>query len=442
MKDTFRRDTSTAAVGTLLAGAGGVFLLTALLYNEWLLGALLPDLVQGPGTLRKIRLVEVYLALAGAALTALGVGALRIRWFDSITRRGWAANVLLGLLVMLVPLSIAELTLRPFIVFRFKTSIFMRDPDLGWRLRPNAEGDWVGAPVKVNAKGLRGPELDYDRTPGAFRILYLGDSVTFGFRLPSHEQSYPYQVEAVLEDRTAAAVETVNAGVGGYSPWQHYRYLKREGLRYQPDLIVLSFVLNDVTEKLELVRFGGSTEGSQLDATYKSPLDWLLSHSATVRFLQRVGARIRFGPDVREGAARVEVHEVTALVERPHEPSIVAAWEITLENLRRIFALSRERDVPILFVIFPFAFQFEDPEAMSGPQRIVSELADEHGVPVLDLLPALVEIMRKTGTGPEDYFLDADHVTARGGEVVGGIIAERIREAGWIASAEAGKVPP
>ena len=57
------------------------------------------------------------------------------------------------------------------------TTIFARDAELGWCLRPGARDSWLGAVVEINVDGMRGPEL---RTDASQRILFLGDSVVFG----------------------------------------------------------------------------------------------------------------------------------------------------------------------------------------------------------------------------------------------------------------------
>ena len=85
--------------------------------------------------------------------------------------------------------------------------------------------------------------------------------MTFGYRLKSYKQTFPYLIENLLEDKSVYEVETINSGVGSYSPWQEYTFFSTEGIKYEPDLVVVSFVLNDVTEKLGLKMFGGEGEG-------------------------------------------------------------------------------------------------------------------------------------------------------------------------------------
>ena len=42
--------------------------------------------------------------------------------------------------------------------------------------------------------------------------------------------------------------EVINMGNSSYSPILEYLYLKREGLKYGPDIVVLGFFVNDVQD--------------------------------------------------------------------------------------------------------------------------------------------------------------------------------------------------
>ena len=247
--------------------------------------------------------------------------------------------------------------------------------------------------------------------------------MTFGDGLPMAEQAFPYVVESLLENRLGRRIETVNAGVGGYSPWQEYAYLAGDGIKYAPDLVVVSFVLNDVTEKFRLRRFGGDDEGWQLQNAVSSKLEKLLMGSSIAYFARQLTARIQFGGDVRKGAKKQEGLEVEDLARHPDLPQARKAWDITLRELDDIFEYCQARGVPVLLVVFPFVFQFDDPARYSVPQQIVTRHATARGVPVLDLLPPLARLVER-GTKPRDLFLDEDHPSVQGSRIVAQILAD------------------
>lgn len=418
--------------GLLCLFAGLVCVLSCLVYNQWLLVLLDPSPPLAADTLAALHLSQLVMAMLAAMLLApawmlrRGSNDSRLaRFFSSRLR----VRVLLALLFGFLPLVLAELMARPVVPADNMTTIFVADKDLGWRLRAEVTDHWGGVPVTINKKGLCGLEIPYERTPSVPRILYLGDSVTFGYQLESYRQSFPYKIEELLEDRLDGGVETVNAGVGGYSPWQHHEFLASEGMRYKPDLVVVGLVLNDVTEKMSLVRFGGDNVGWQLAHSANTAGGWLARRLAIYRLAGQVYRRLKFGADPRQAAVAEEVNFVHDLVRRPESPRVQEAWTATLENLGRLTRFCQEKELPVVLVVFPYTFQFADTDRSAVPQQILQGFAEAAGVPLLDLLPAMEEYCRSHSCLPGDLFLDANHLSGRGSRAVAAMIVEFLEHA-------------
>jgi len=120
--------------------------------------------------------------------------------------------------------------------------LFRADPLLFWTLRPDAvrpEED-----IRINAAGFRGAPIG-SKKQGVARIVCLGDSVTFGFKV-REEESYP----ALLRDELAGThrVEVVNVGVPGYSSLQGRRQFQRDTSALKPDLLIVSLGNNDILD--------------------------------------------------------------------------------------------------------------------------------------------------------------------------------------------------
>ncbi len=405
----------------MLQVAGAIFLLLAVIYNEFLLGSFISDLDILHSTVIRIRQIQVVFLSCGLSFFLYAEFVQRIQWLRNALRKDTPTNILLSILVVGLPIIILELSLDPFAPPRGKvTSIFIKDDVLGWKLRPDANDYWAKVPIRINHKGLRGPELPYTKQSHVRRILYLGDSVTFGFGLED-EQTFPFLVEQHLNRKKTAAVETVNAGVDGYSPWQEYIYLMKEGLNYQPDLVVVSFVLNDVTEKLSLLRFGGWSVGWQLShtkETWTTLLDELALKSNILYFIKMIGAKMRFGGDVKLGAQRKQQLYVENLVYTPERPEVQEAWASTLEDVKNIAAACKQRRIRVALIVFPFKFQLLNVDSLSAPQRVVGDFAIRNNIACLDVLPLFHARMLATNTKPEDYFLDGFHPSALGNSVV------------------------
>jgi hypothetical protein len=110
------------------------------------------------------------------------------------------------------------------------------DKMLGWSLKPLSRGisSRTGNEVeyRINSKGLRDDETSYEKSEGIFRIVLLGDSNAFGFGVPI-EKHFSTLLEGYFKN-----VEVINMGVNGFGVDQELIYLRSEGFRYQPDLVL------------------------------------------------------------------------------------------------------------------------------------------------------------------------------------------------------------
>jgi lysophospholipase L1-like esterase len=139
---------------------------------------------------------------------------------------------------------------------------FQGDPLLLWALRPNLDHViWNLTMVSTNPQGLRYPQAVGPKSTGTFRILCLGDSVTFGFRVPRvlprapteynpSWQGYP----ALLEEQLRAAnpgraIEVIPLAVPGYTSHQGLAWLRRDIDRYGPDVVTACFGWNDINHR-------------------------------------------------------------------------------------------------------------------------------------------------------------------------------------------------
>jgi lysophospholipase L1-like esterase len=125
---------------------------------------------------------------------------------------------------------------------------FVSDDDLNYRMKPNSRGVSIhGIHYQVNSQGLRDYDYPYEKQKDNFRILLLGDSVALGYGVEAAD-TFPKILERMLNSKQAPkSYEVINAGVSGYNTVQELRYLKKEGLKYSPDLIVVLFLSDDVS---------------------------------------------------------------------------------------------------------------------------------------------------------------------------------------------------
>ncbi|MDD4893871.1 MAG: SGNH/GDSL hydrolase family protein [Candidatus Omnitrophica bacterium] len=117
--------------------------------------------------------------------------------------------------------------------FKREANIFMPDPVLGYKLIPNVSRNAFTSDFQVvyktNSVGLREKELkDTDK----FKIIFLGDSITFGEGVP-YGSRFSDLVEKEINN-----VYAINAGVPGYGIHQMYLWLRDHGMNLKPNLVI------------------------------------------------------------------------------------------------------------------------------------------------------------------------------------------------------------
>lgn len=164
-------------------------------------------------------------------------------------------NILLFILICSVLFVSLEIIYRRYKYFKYNKDIKNLSDSLIHPLGPKDRLEYVYKPhsqftlkngiiYKINSRGLRDREFDYSRSQGVYRILALGDSYTFGWG-EALKNSYPKILERILNQNPNLKWEVINAGVYGYNTEQEYEFLRREGIKYYPDMVILGFVIND-----------------------------------------------------------------------------------------------------------------------------------------------------------------------------------------------------
>jgi lysophospholipase L1-like esterase len=105
--------------------------------------------------------------------------------------------------------------------------------------------NWLGGTPVFNAEGLRDRDYPQEKPQDTYRILLLGDSITYGVSVP-WEYTYAKRLERLLNTRHQSLhFEVINAGVPGWNIVFEKEFLKTRGLAYKPDMVMIGFCLND-----------------------------------------------------------------------------------------------------------------------------------------------------------------------------------------------------
>jgi len=366
-----------------------------------------------------------------------------------------------------VPLLLFEQALRmfgPFLPGEYQLGLLMvAHPEYG-QFHARSSLAWYRtseyvAQVRTNSHGLRGDEIVEPRPPEAGRILVSGDSFVEARQVPEPRSMVALLDAALNEPLNRASTgrsrgqlcEVLNGGIAGWGTGEQYVYLRNEGLRLKPDLVVLVFYLgNDVSNndrRAHPNRGWHVGPGFRLDAAgalEELPLRVEADESPLVSLLRRhllaftyveSGVLAKLKPDDADEEGRTGIGREDLFAAR--EPRDVRwAWELPGALIGAIKHEVEQAGSQMMLVAVPASYQVypEDWRRLSrsttgrdgqqntsprfdleAPNRRLAALAARYELPFLDLLPSFRQAAVAGGqSGERLYFRQDPHWTEAG----------------------------
>jgi len=340
-------------------------------------------------------------------------------------KRTKSRELLMNIILLLVTLFIVFIFLEGMVRLALPQSLnerYIADDNLIIRHTPlyedklfnDASGEWID--IKINSKGLRDYEYPYEKGDSK-RVLVLGDSYTAALQVQLDE-TFSKQLETLLNEDSQTKFEVLNTGVDGWGNEQEFVYLMQEGVKYEPDYVILVFyILNDVENNLRRPVF--TMENGELVShvpfkhskmfllrRFLTSRSQLISH-ADIIITNNVFIMDKFGKLLKPFMApRVEQAEEIEydkeIFKKDLRPEFVDGWAETKLVLKAVDDYTNENDMEFLIVIMPDSMQldtergykfvetagFERHEInLFYPQDILNEFAEEEEINLLDLLP-------------------------------------------------------
>jgi hypothetical protein len=253
------------------------------------------------------------------------------------------------------------------------------DRTKGWVLRPG-RWEFAGRTITANSRGVRGgTEYPAGRRPGLRRVVVVGDSFTFGEGV-GDDETFPSRLQA----RLGTGVEVINLGIHGYGHDQMLIHLREEGIRYEPDLVVLGYYADDVPRNALAFR------------DYAKP-----------RFVLRDGSLVLTGSPVPTPAQvlarepfRSHLLELVAMAWRSRHPPLhpspdeVRLTSALLNEMRRT---AESRGARFLIVDLPPVAEISLPGEPGPSEALIVGQAESRG---LALCRTRAELRRRLGGAP------------------------------------------
>ena len=177
-------------------------------------------------------------------------------------------SLLLSILLLVI-LEISLSWLIPKNRLEVITNILREDPQQFWLQKPHLNTDFFGEIVTTNGLGLRNPQWT-SSDKEALTILVMGASPSFGWGV-ADEYPYARVSEKILGKSTERPIRVINGSVIGYSSHQGKNLLPDLLDQYSPDIVTLSYVINDV-DRYRFFRNDGSN-----DRQAKTPSNWSIT---------------------------------------------------------------------------------------------------------------------------------------------------------------------
>jgi len=337
---------------------------------------------------------------------------------------------------VLLSLALAEGALR---VAGISYPVFdTYDEIRGVALRPGKEG-WYRregeAYLRINSLGYRDDEHEIAKPVGTYRIAVLGDSFAEARQVAQEDTFWSLMGRdlGTCSGLNGKPVEVLNFGVGSYGTTAELLTLRKDALRFSPDLVLLAFFpgndLQDNSKELSLAEgwrmprpvYVHSNGILVLDQTFRRSRGHRLVYEGVhhSRLLELVN-EARRAWDVKElaaaaGEARAvpEPRTAAGIYAPPSDAAWREAWLITEELLDR---MNREvQSTGARFVVTTVTMPAQVQPDIAARQEIegrlgiedlfyagrtIEELGEKYGFPVI----VLAEPMQRIATEEGIYF--------------------------------------
>ncbi|MBL7071594.1 MAG: SGNH/GDSL hydrolase family protein, partial [Candidatus Omnitrophica bacterium] len=156
----------------------------------------------------------------------------------------------------------------------------------GYRLIPNQDIRRFGNRIFYNTQGLRSEPIAPQPSAESMRILCIGDSITYGGSILDQSETYPYQLESILNSGSKERFEVLNASAPGWSIPDEESYISAHGI-YNSHLVILQISKDDLFQ----IRCSKDVVGNSPNYPSRKPV--LALQEIFVKYLPRVLHTVR-----------------------------------------------------------------------------------------------------------------------------------------------------
>jgi hypothetical protein len=321
--------------------------------------------------------------------------------------RSFFFSIIIVLLSFLVAFAVAEVAVRRISPQEVGPVRFACVPELGDIPVPGQQGERRFPGVFTfrysnNSLGWRGRREYREAKPTEYRVLFLGDSFTYGLGV-NDDQTFAALVERSLRtDRLS--VEVMNAGCPGKGTDYALKCFQTVGGKFHPDLTVLGFFCNDFQDNArgEYYNIGirGELQAKPVNCNggaLKTLLDqlpaynWLISWSQAANLVKQAGVNLlvnrahKSGPEGAQGLVVSYDRGVSGYATAANKP-------LTRIYLEQLNAAVKRAGGELMMCYIPISqevLEYRRTSTISADERAIQRLAADNGITLWSLTPLL-----------------------------------------------------
>ena len=302
-------------------------------------------------------------------------------------------------LVLWTPLALLFFVLLVEIILRVafglgRPVLFAPNPEYGYFMLPNQHVHRFGVQIDTNSYGMRSPEFRMEKPAGTLRLMFVGDSITYGTTRVGQDQIFTDVIRREIPTQIHRPVEVLNASANAWAISNEYNFVRSHGT-FGSDYVLLVLNSGDMSQrfsKLSEVAEAVSTEPTTAigEAFSKVILPKLL------QLKRKRDAGTAIGDDL-------------------------AAEGQNLLDLTALDNFVRARNSCLVIVYIPFRKSVAYGVKGSAPPRLIAWAA-QHKDTLLDLSSAVSPFSTETVT-----LNDRTHFNMRGNRLIASALEEQLR---------------
>jgi hypothetical protein len=305
--------------------------------------------------------------------------------------RKWFRTLLSLLGAVFLLLLVVEIVLR----FGFGLGnpvLIQSDSACEYILKPDQDLTRFGAHTHINHYGMRSNEVAPMRLAGALRLLFLGDSVTYGTSRVDQLSIFTELLHSGLPAVAHEPVEVLNASASAWAPDNELGYVRSRGI-FQSDIVLLVLNDGDLTQARATIADIGDNLPQKRPVT---AIGEVFTRFLLPRFVSAL-SKTDAGDSVLQNAGQV--------------------MRQNLSNLAELQSLVESQGGRLVIVYIPFRIDIPDKSKPSA--AVLEQWSKAHGVKLFNLTAAETPYTAKQMT-----LADGLHLNSEGHRVVAQAIEE------------------